>query len=370
MTISKYLYYNVCSFDVDNYLVLCLCGASKHCPLKYTTTEVFYMSFVKAQCTNCGAALDVEPSLEAAVCPYCHTAYIVQKAINNYTTNITNQINAQNVTVLGGKGFSDYLETARALLDVSPEDGLKACEEAIALQPTSYEARALYVKYIFNEFEVPEDAINALIALTPADKKKEVFDDLYQCWFENFMAAFHPIEFLDGYTYLLNFIEPEDCIAHAINTMEEYFKVKGKNSLVESLLRQRIWSDYLCCSEAYRQSHPFPLSRLCSGEEKTIFRFDNVWGTLCYQGKAVNRSVWTSPKGNIVMTNYKVTFQAYKAKFSFEKTLENIKRVGSNDFEIVLLFKDGYTIYSTTQPVCTAHDWEDKINGALLLYEN
>lgn len=43
---------------------------------------------VAACCTNCGAGLQVDAALEAAVCPFCHTPYIVEKAIQNY--NITN----------------------------------------------------------------------------------------------------------------------------------------------------------------------------------------------------------------------------------------------------------------------------------------
>ena len=39
------------------------------------------MRFVPATCTKCGAALDVDPSQDAAVCPYCDTAFIVEKAI-------------------------------------------------------------------------------------------------------------------------------------------------------------------------------------------------------------------------------------------------------------------------------------------------
>ena len=53
------------------------------------------MPLVKAQCTNCGATLEVDNAKDAAICPYCNTAYIVEKAINNYTTNIQ----AQNVTI-------------------------------------------------------------------------------------------------------------------------------------------------------------------------------------------------------------------------------------------------------------------------------
>lgn len=56
------------------------------------------MPIVVAKCTQCGANLKVDNSLEAAVCSYCNAAYIVEKAINNYNetnynyTNISNSV--------------------------------------------------------------------------------------------------------------------------------------------------------------------------------------------------------------------------------------------------------------------------------------
>ena len=40
---------------------------------------------VPAVCTQCGAQLEVDPSQEAAICRYCGTPFIVDKAIQNYT---------------------------------------------------------------------------------------------------------------------------------------------------------------------------------------------------------------------------------------------------------------------------------------------
>lgn len=48
------------------------------------------MPFVQAKCTNCGGVLAVDDSKDAAICPFCNTPYIVEKAINNYS--ITNNI--------------------------------------------------------------------------------------------------------------------------------------------------------------------------------------------------------------------------------------------------------------------------------------
>lgn len=47
------------------------------------------MPLVPAKCTQCGATLTIDPAQDAAVCPFCGTPFVVEKAINNY--NVTNQ---------------------------------------------------------------------------------------------------------------------------------------------------------------------------------------------------------------------------------------------------------------------------------------
>lgn len=46
------------------------------------------MSFVQGKCESCGGILTVDPSLKAANCPFCGTAYVVQDSINYYNTTI------------------------------------------------------------------------------------------------------------------------------------------------------------------------------------------------------------------------------------------------------------------------------------------
>lgn len=58
------------------------------------------MPLIQAKCTNCGATLEVDNTKDAVVCPYCNSAFIVEKAINNYNT--TNNITANTVNVFGG----------------------------------------------------------------------------------------------------------------------------------------------------------------------------------------------------------------------------------------------------------------------------
>ncbi|MBQ7277749.1 MAG: leucine-rich repeat protein [Clostridia bacterium] len=70
------------------------------------------MPLVSAKCTNCGANLEVDSVKDAAICPYCGSPYIVEKAINNF--NVTNNINANVVNVFGGNS-ADFVIRAGTL---------------------------------------------------------------------------------------------------------------------------------------------------------------------------------------------------------------------------------------------------------------
>ena len=48
------------------------------------------MPLTDARCTNCGGRLVVDDSKDAAICPYCKTAYVVRDAINYYNSYTTN----------------------------------------------------------------------------------------------------------------------------------------------------------------------------------------------------------------------------------------------------------------------------------------
>ena len=43
------------------------------------------MPLVPAKCTNCGANLTIDSTKDAAICEYCHTPFVTEKAINNYS---------------------------------------------------------------------------------------------------------------------------------------------------------------------------------------------------------------------------------------------------------------------------------------------
>lgn len=61
------------------------------------------MPLVNAKCTNCGANLKVDSGKDAAICEYCGTAFIVEKAVNNYNVINNNNINASVVNMYGSQ---------------------------------------------------------------------------------------------------------------------------------------------------------------------------------------------------------------------------------------------------------------------------
>ena len=57
------------------------------------------VKLVPGTCTQCGAKIDVDPQKDAAVCPYCGTPYVVEKAISNYNTFNIHHTRINNVRV-------------------------------------------------------------------------------------------------------------------------------------------------------------------------------------------------------------------------------------------------------------------------------
>ena len=79
------------------------------------------MPLVPAKCTQCGATLTIDPSQDAAVCPFCNTPFVVEKAINNY--NVTN-----NTTI----GKVEHVEHLHVDDSRSVESRLKSAEAQLS----------------------------------------------------------------------------------------------------------------------------------------------------------------------------------------------------------------------------------------------
>lgn len=74
------------------------------------------MPIVPAKCTQCGSNLEIDSAKEAGICPYCGSAFITEKAINNFNTFVTNNNNFSGATInyYGNKAMLEkHLANAR-----------------------------------------------------------------------------------------------------------------------------------------------------------------------------------------------------------------------------------------------------------------
>lgn len=80
------------------------------------------VKLVPAVCTQCGATLEVDPTKEAAVCRFCNTPFVIEKAINNYNVKFANIEHADNVNIDLKGTVKEVLDFADKQLDKSREN--------------------------------------------------------------------------------------------------------------------------------------------------------------------------------------------------------------------------------------------------------
>ena len=76
------------------------------------------MPFVQAKCPNCGGFLAVDNTHDAAVCQFCGTPFIVEKAITNFNLNVNGNVYFDKATVKveGAPTVNSLLTRARSFV--------------------------------------------------------------------------------------------------------------------------------------------------------------------------------------------------------------------------------------------------------------
>lgn len=103
------------------------------------------MALVPAKCTQCGGNIEVDDTHEAGICKFCGTPFVTEKVINNYTTNITNNIvndfSGANVTFSNTTDINKLYQTARRFKnDCNSEEAAKYYDMILKEDPESWEA--------------------------------------------------------------------------------------------------------------------------------------------------------------------------------------------------------------------------------------
>ena len=76
------------------------------------------MPLIMAKCTNCGGELEVDSVKEAAVCKYCGTPFITEKAVNNYNNRIEH-LHADTVVLSDGQSVDDRVKAAETFINLN-----------------------------------------------------------------------------------------------------------------------------------------------------------------------------------------------------------------------------------------------------------
>jgi len=93
------------------------------------------MPLIAAKCTQCGSSIQVDDTNEAGICIHCGTAFITEKAINNYNTFITNNTTqhiTKNIYGKDDKNIDELIADGERFLQLeSLEQANKVFQKAI-----------------------------------------------------------------------------------------------------------------------------------------------------------------------------------------------------------------------------------------------
>ncbi len=95
------------------------------------------MPLVRAQCTSCGAALEVDESRASAVCPFCNMPYVIEKAVNQFRIN--NTFHIEKAVFESADSEDKLLKRGIAQLEMREyKDAFEAFEKMTKLYPANY----------------------------------------------------------------------------------------------------------------------------------------------------------------------------------------------------------------------------------------
>lgn len=132
------------------------------------------MPLVAAKCTQCGANIEVDDSKEAGICKFCGTAFITEKAINNYKINAEKVIvNGENINISNYDVDSALVAVEKLINGELYDDAKKLIKEIIENCPYDYRGWWKYSEfdYYYNDIWF-DDNPNFTKAKTLADDQR------------------------------------------------------------------------------------------------------------------------------------------------------------------------------------------------------
>lgn len=146
------------------------------------------MPLVAAKCTQCGANIEVDDTKEAGICKHCGTAFITEKAINNYNTYITNNNNfaGANINVVGGD-IKNLLDIAKTSLNGgNGKEAFDYANKTLEIKADCHEAWLIKMKALEYMGTIGDPRISEVTTcgknamdFAPSDIKDEIEKEVY-----------------------------------------------------------------------------------------------------------------------------------------------------------------------------------------------
>lgn len=151
------------------------------------------MGLVAAKCPQCGANINVDEEKDAGICEYCGTAFITEKAINNYNTYVTNNYAGANINITGGNVDNLLKMAENAIEATNGSEALNYVNKALEIEPESSRAWILKMKTVKLQDDLHNNQLdtyninvqetvtygNKAIEYASPDEKEKVQHDVY-----------------------------------------------------------------------------------------------------------------------------------------------------------------------------------------------
>lgn len=150
------------------------------------------MPLVAAKCTQCGANLEIDNANEAALCPYCHTPFVTERAINNYSTYNQNNYKIENaqVHINDEKSIENRLKNAEVFFEKhhDEEKAKKIFESVTDDAPDDYRGWWGLVRVYTSKFSYTSCGENIYLKVGSYAKKAfnvaptEILEEIKETW--------------------------------------------------------------------------------------------------------------------------------------------------------------------------------------------
>lgn len=265
------------------------------------------MNLVPAICPQCGGQIEVDKTQEAAVCKYCGTPFIVEKAINIYSTTVTNNNSFEGATInVSGANIENLLKLANNALEAgNGEEAINFCNKALEIEPEKSEAWYIKMRSVEHSSTVADPKINETISYgknaieyADNDEKQNIKSKVYKYYLSR------------ANTLLLI----------AISKMKDTEKIKSIAGLGMSAMQGAAKGDvttrtlYLNLGEsALKLKTEIPIDSIASDEDiqKNIVALAKLYGSLC-EADAERIKIYGQSLAESAISARKKSFEKFK----------------------------------------------------------